>query len=134
MSMRKTTLAPGQLLRSVHMEKSYLAKVGYPPLEVGPEQRKTHVNSYRRQTVHRGKVDPGVCELPRDNELSRDHVNRPWTLLFPIQSEEAIGRVSLILIMLTSSSNSSFERCNISLKENIPDDVDPNSNGHDYCR
>ena len=29
MSMRKTTLAPGQLLRSVHMEKSYLGKAGY---------------------------------------------------------------------------------------------------------
>ena len=27
--------------------------------------------------MHRGKVDPGVSELPRDNELSRDHVNRP---------------------------------------------------------
>ena len=39
--------------------------------------RKTHVNSYRRQTVHRGKVDPEVSELPRGNELSRDHVNRP---------------------------------------------------------
>ena len=48
-----------------------------PPLEVAPGQRKTHVNSYRRQTVHRGKVDPGVSELPRGNELSRDHVNRP---------------------------------------------------------
>ena len=35
------------------------------------------VNSYRRQAVHRGKVDPGVSELPRGNELSRDHVNRP---------------------------------------------------------
>ena len=52
MSMRKTTLAPGQLLRSVHMEKSYLGKAGYP-------------------------VDPGVSELPRGNEMSRDHVNRP---------------------------------------------------------
>ena len=50
---------------------------GNPPLEVAPGQRKTHVNSYRRQTVHRGKVDPGVSELPRGNELSRDHVNRP---------------------------------------------------------
>ena len=38
---------------------------------------KNHVNSYRRQTMHRGKVDPGVSELPRGNELSRDHVNRP---------------------------------------------------------
>ena len=31
MSMRNTTLAPGQLLLSVHMEKSYLGKAGYPP-------------------------------------------------------------------------------------------------------
>ena len=27
--------------------------------------------------MHRGKVDPGVNELPGGNELSRDHVNRP---------------------------------------------------------
>ena len=27
--------------------------------------------------MHRGKVDPGVSELPRSNDLSRDHVNRP---------------------------------------------------------
>ena len=26
--------------------------------------------------MHRGKVDPEVSELPRGNELSRDHVNR----------------------------------------------------------
>ena len=82
--MCKTTLAPGLLLRSVHMEKSYLSKAvtrcctsGNPPLEVTPGQQKAHVNSYRRQTMHRGKVDPGVSELPRGNELSRDHVNRP---------------------------------------------------------
>ena len=83
MCMRKTTLAPGQLLRSVHMEKVTSARrvtrcrtTGNPPLEVAPGQRKTHVNSYRRQTVHQGKVDPCVSELPRGNELSRDHVNR----------------------------------------------------------
>ena len=35
MSMRKTNFAPGQLLRSVHMEKSYLGKVGYPVLYNG---------------------------------------------------------------------------------------------------
>ena len=35
MSMRKTTLAPGQLLLSVHMEKSYLGKAGYPVLYNG---------------------------------------------------------------------------------------------------
>ena len=27
--------------------------------------------------MHRGKVDPEVSELPRGNEFSRDHVNRP---------------------------------------------------------
>ena len=51
--------------------------MGNPPLEVATGQRKTHVNSYRRQTVHRGKVDPLVSELPRGKELSRDHVNKP---------------------------------------------------------
>ena len=30
--------------------------------------------------MHRCKVDPGVSELPRGNELSRDHVNRPKVL------------------------------------------------------
>ena len=35
MSMRKATLAPEQLLRSVHMEKSYLGKAGYPVLYNG---------------------------------------------------------------------------------------------------
>ena len=35
------------------------------------------VVSYRRQTMRRGKVEPGVSELPPRNELSRDHVNRP---------------------------------------------------------
>ena len=33
---------------------------GNSPLKVAPGQRKTHVNSYRRPTVHRGKVDPEV--------------------------------------------------------------------------
>ena len=32
--------------------------------------------------MHRGKVDPGVSELPRGNELSRDHVNRPLDMAF----------------------------------------------------
>ena len=29
MSMHKTTLAPGQLLRFVHVEENYLGKAGY---------------------------------------------------------------------------------------------------------
>ena len=71
MSMRKTALAPGQLFRSVHMKKSYPG--GLPGGLPG-------VVSYRRQTMHRGKVDPGGSELPRGNELSRHHVNRPQML------------------------------------------------------
>ena len=64
--MRKTTFAPAQLLRSVHMEKKYFGKAGFPVLYNGypasqscPEATKTHVSSYSRQTMHRGKVDPG---------------------------------------------------------------------------
>ena len=56
MGMRKTALAPGNFCVLFTWRK---------------------VNSYRRQTVHRVKVDPGVSELPLGNELSRDHVNRP---------------------------------------------------------
>ena len=66
--MRKTTLAPGQLFAFCS---------GNPPLEVALGQRKTFVDSYRRQAMHRGKIDPGVSELPWGNELSRDHANRP---------------------------------------------------------
>ena len=33
--MRKTALAPEQLLRSAHMEKSYLGNAGYPVLYKG---------------------------------------------------------------------------------------------------
>ena len=59
------------------MRVTRCCRTGNPPLEVALGQRKTHVNSYMRRTMHRGKVDPGVSELPRGNKLSRDHVNRP---------------------------------------------------------
>ena len=84
MNMHKTTLAPGQLCVLFTWRKVTLARpvtwcytTGNLPLEVAPGQGEIHVNSYRLQTMHRGKVDPGVSELPRGNELSRDHVNRP---------------------------------------------------------
>ena len=64
MSMRKTALAPGQLLRSVHIGEKLPRQGGNPLLEVAPGQRKTHVNSYKRQTVYRGKVDPGAMSCP----------------------------------------------------------------------
>ena len=84
MNMRKTTLTPGQLCilftwRKVTLARpvTWCCKTGNPPLKVAPGQGEIHVNSYRRQTMHRGKVDPGVSESPRGNELSQDHVNRP---------------------------------------------------------
>ena len=40
--------------------------------------------------------------------------------------------MSLILVTLTSRSDSDFERSNVSLKENKPDGVNPNSNNIDY--
>ena len=48
--------------------------MGNLPLEVTPGQGEIHVKSYRRQTMHRCKVDPGVSELPQGNEQSRNHV------------------------------------------------------------
>ena len=68
--MRKTTLTLGQFCILFTWRKVIAARRVTTPLEAAPGQQKIHVNSYRRQTVHRGKVDPGVIEL------SRDHVNR----------------------------------------------------------
>ena len=49
--------------------------------------------------MHRGKVDPGVSELPRGNELSRDHVNRPLVE----------GFFNLIIFNLNASKNNNTE-------------------------
>ena len=71
MSMRKTALAPGNFSFCSHGEK--LPRQGglldvvqrvTRPLEVAPRQRKSHVNSYRRQTMHRGKFNPGSVSCP----------------------------------------------------------------------
>ena len=43
-----------------------------------------------------------------------------------------MGKVSPILVTLTSRIDSDFERSKFSLKENKPDDVDPNFNDLDY--
>ena len=87
MSMHKTNFAAEQLPSSVHIEKSYLGKAatrswitGNLPLKVAGGT-KTAVNGYRRQTVHQGKVDLGVSELPRGNKMPRDHVNSPNSAL-----------------------------------------------------
>ena len=75
---REVALAPGQSLprgSSLFAFCSHGEKLprqgGLPgavqrvtlPLEVAPGQRLTHVDSYRRQTMHSGKVDRGVSEL-----------------------------------------------------------------------
>ena len=46
---------------------------------------------------------------------------------------KTVGKVSTILVTLTSRSDSNFERSNISLKETKPDGVDSSSNGLNYC-
>ena len=47
----------------------------------------------------------------------------------PFSLRKTVGKVSPILVTLTSHSDSNFERSNISLKENKRDGVDLNSNG-----
>ena len=52
-----------------------------------------------------------------------------------ISLQKTMGKVSPILVTLTSQSDSDFERSNHSLKENKPDGVDPNSKDlHYYVR
>ena len=48
------------------------------------------------------------------------------------QSAKTVGKVSPILVTLTSRNNSNFESSSVSLKENKPDGVNPNSNDIDY--
>ena len=50
-----------------------------------------------------------------------------------VSLQKTVGKVSPILVTLTSRSDSNFERSNNSLKENKRDGVDSNSNGFDYC-
>ena len=45
---------------------------------------------------------------------------------------KTVGKVSPILVTLTSRSDSDFERSNVSLKENKSDGVNPNSDDIDY--
>ena len=46
----------------------------------------------------------------------------------PFSLRKTVGKVSPILVTLTSRSDSDFESSNVSLKENKPDGVNPNSN------
>ena len=64
--MRKTTLHPGQLLRSVHMEKSYLGKAAYPVLYTGlPGATKNSCEQLQASDHAPRQVDPGAMSCPR---------------------------------------------------------------------
>ena len=52
------------------------------------------------------------------------------TILYSLR--KTVGKVSPVLVTLTSRNDSNFESSNVSLKENKPDGVDPNSNDIDY--
>ena len=55
--------------------------------------------------------------------------------LFLLSLRKIVGKVSPILVTLTSRSDSDVESSNVSLKENKPDGVNPNSNDIDsYVR
>ena len=45
---------------------------------------------------------------------------------------KTVGKVSPILVTLTSRNDSDFQSSNVSLKEKKPDGVNPNSNDIDY--
>ena len=55
-----------------------------------------------------------------------------YTAITPYSLRKTVGKVSPILVTLTSRSDSDFERSNVSFKENKPDRVNPNSNDIDY--
>ena len=106
MSMCQITLAPGNLCILFTWRKVTSARrvtrcctTGNPPLRV-------HVNSYRCQTVHRGKVDPRVSELPWGNELSRDHVN--WPLVSRLLCNDLLLAISFPVLIFESKCDKSL--------------------------
>ena len=60
------------------------------------------------------------------------HENHDLRVATILCLRKTIGKVSPILVMLTSRSDSDFESSNVSLKENKPDGINPNSNDIDY--
>ena len=63
--------------------------------------------------------------------LEQTNLNGETTMycLLPVFSlRKTVGKVSAILVTLTSRSDSDFESLNVSLKENKPVGVNPNSN------
>ena len=72
MSMRKTTLARGNLLRSVQIGEKLPRRGGLLIVvqrvtrlsKLPPGQQKTHVNSYRRRPCTESKLTPGSLSCP----------------------------------------------------------------------
>ena len=56
--------------------------------------------------------------------------SQAWIIQYSLQ--KTVGKVSLILITLTSRNDSDCQSSKVSLKENKPDGVNPNSNDIEY--
>ena len=54
------------------------------------------------------------------------------TIFYQDSLRKTVGKVSPILVTLTSRNDSDFERSSVSLTENKPDSVNPNCNDIDY--
>ena len=67
-------------------------------------------------------------ENMRNINFSRSRV----PVLTLLSLRKTVGKVSLILVMLTSRSDFDVESSNVSLKENKPDGINPSSNDIDY--
>ena len=67
--------------------------------------------------MYRGNVDPGVSELPRGNELSRDQFSEEAINLISLSMQSYyqyfIGLVSARSIILSSESHNSVNLCPI---------------------
>ena len=68
----------------------------------------------------------------RGNHRNMSTRNQVFCCSFHCSLRKTVGKVSPILVTLTSRSDSNFESSNVNLKEAKPDGVIPNSNGIDY--
>ena len=65
-----------------------------------------------------------------------NHISIPVKVIlsrYVCSLRKTVGKVSPILVTLTSCSDSDFESSIVSFKENKPDGVNPSSNDIDYC-
>ena len=75
------------------------------------------------------------AHLSIEQEMYMFKMNRlldSLTFFFLYRLRKTVGKVSPILVTLTSRSDSDFEQSNVSLKENKPDGASPNSIEIDY--